>query len=106
MNNKADINIEGRITIFSFRLSYEGDIWQIYIKALYEGKTYDCVFINVSSLKMNMYEYDLVIEGFHIIDNLLRGWEKDKRYLVSDYESDTISFYCEDIEVSEQDNNM
>ena len=100
------MNIAGRITIFSFKLSYEGNTWQIYMNALYESKVYDFVFFNVSSLKMYMYEYDLVIDGFHIIDNLLRGWEKDKRYLVSDYESETISFYCEDIKVSEQDNKM
>lgn len=56
------------------------------------------VFRNVSSFFANCLHYPLQIAGFEIIDNISNGWQSEVRYKVHDFESDSISFYCEAIE--------
>lgn len=58
-------------------------------------------FSNISSL----YLYRITgtennLEGGFIIENLKEsGYEKNFKYLIDNYENDTIKFYCEEIEV-------
>lgn len=51
-------------------------------------------FINISSLHLEDIggSYNQII-GFEIIEN--KSYEKDKRFLIRDYEDHTIEFYCE-----------
>lgn len=39
------------------------------------------------------------IMGFEIVDQLTAGWEYEQRYVVRDYENETIEFYCKSIEI-------
>ncbi len=39
------------------------------------------------------------IMGFEIVDQLTAGWEFEQRYVVRDYENETIKFYCKSIEI-------
>ena len=39
------------------------------------------------------------IMGFEIVDQLTAGWEYEQRYVVRDYENETIKFYCKSIEI-------
>lgn len=39
------------------------------------------------------------IMGFEIVDQLRAGWEYENRYVVEDYENETIKFYCKSIEI-------
>lgn len=39
------------------------------------------------------------IMGFEIVDQLTAGWEHEQRYVVRDYENETIEFYCKSIEI-------
>lgn len=59
-------------------------------------------FINVSSLDLIGFgsAYNQ-LSGFHIRDLKESGFEKERRYLVEDYEDDMLNFYCESIEIVE-----
>ena len=54
-------------------------------------------FRNVSSLNLRETSFPFEFSGLEIIDNSQRGWERDKRYFVNDYEDGRLSFYCEKI---------
>ena len=54
-------------------------------------------FRNVSSLNIKDTSFPFEFSGLEIIDNSQRGWERDKRYFVNDYEDGKISFYCEEV---------
>lgn len=57
-------------------------------------------FVNVSSLELNGFGSGYnQISGFHIVDLKESGFEKEHRYLVEDYENNSLNFYCESIEI-------
>lgn len=62
-------------------------------------------FINVSSLDLIGFgsAYNQ-LSGFCIRDLKESGFEKERRYLVEDYEDDMLNFYCESIEIVEVKN--
>ncbi len=50
---------------------------------------------NVSNIKMNFSSSDLVVEGFEVVDNRLKGYSKDVRYCLNDYENGSIHLFFE-----------
>lgn len=50
---------------------------------------------NVSNIRMNFNLSTLTIEGFEIIDNYEKGWSKDVRYCLNDFENGAIKLYFE-----------
>ena len=60
-------------------------------------------FFNVTNLKINNIGKEIIIYGFDIIDHKNDGWLNENRYYVYDYESDSISFYCEDFNIIQYD---
>jgi len=57
------------------------------------------VFENASKLNMSEVNCPFQISGFEILDYKERGYMKENRYFVNDYEYGTISFYCEDFHI-------
>lgn len=76
----------------------DGDLARLYCIFSTENDEikYECNFYNVTNMKINMTGGKVVIEGFDITDHKKDGWLSENRYYVYDYESDSISFYCED----------
>lgn len=72
------------------------------IKILYTEecqKSLTLHFSNVTGLRIEDFGGgEDVLLGFRISDLLERGFEKQRRFLVEDYENSQIEFYCEDIE--------
>ena len=54
---------------------------------------------NVSKLKMSDISYPFQICGFEILDYSSRGYQKDSRFFVNDYEDGKLSFFCENFEI-------
>lgn len=66
-----------------------------------DGDAYHAIFQNVSLLNVANASHPFQIGGFEIIDKLSDGYQKDRRYLIKDYEDGTVSFYCESFEIFE-----
>jgi len=62
------------------------------------GKFYRIIFRNVSKMKLSEVSFPFRIDGFEITDHSSRGYQKDSRYFVHDYEDGVLSFYCEAFE--------
>lgn len=95
------------IDSINYRILYD-ECYETYslieIGLLYEGKTYTYnivfEFYNAQNIYINKLggKYNQIL-GFEIIDKSKDGWCEDQRYLINDYEDNTISFSCEDIKV-------
>ena len=57
-------------------------------------------FENISELTVRALNFPAIISGFEIRDNLSRGWAKDVRYTVRDYEEGKLMFHCQEICIS------
>ena len=64
-----------------------------------DQNTYFIVFENVSKLKLSDISYPFQICGFEILDYSSRGYGKDSRFFVNDYEDGRLSFFCENFEI-------
>lgn len=62
-----------------------------------EGEPFVAEFWNVSSLNIQDMSFPFEISALEIVDNSQRGYQKDKRYFVNDYEDGCLSFWCEKI---------
>ena len=62
-----------------------------------EGEPFVAEFWNVSSLNIQDMSFPFEISALEIVDNSQRGYQKDKRYFVNDYEDGRLSFWCEKI---------
>ena len=88
--------LDGKTLIFQEIDLRSGDgHLDLFCKCICEGKFFTVCFRNVSQLKMSAISYPIVISGFEMIDHLQNGWESRVRYLINDFEEDTISFFCE-----------
>ena len=57
-------------------------------------------FTEVTNLNLKGFGYSYnQIVGFDIVDTKDRGWVKEMRYHVTDYENSRIDFYCAEITV-------
>lgn len=64
-------------------------------------KSLELVCRNAHGISLDDISAPFQISGFEIRDNSELGYQADSRYTVCDYEDCAISFYCEEIEVTE-----
>lgn len=65
------------------------------------NKNFELVCRNAHGISLDDISAPFQISGFEIRDNSELGYQADSRYTVCDYEDGAISFYCEEIEVTE-----
>lgn len=72
------------------------------------GKLRDAVakFYNSTKIEISIFSIPHSVDELVIEDNSIKGWQKDVRYSVSDYEDSSLSFYCENYEISLQNLNL
>ena len=101
MNNNLFPKIDGKsIMVFDFQVMYDDEALTIKMTCISEDKNaYFIVFENVSKLKMSDISYPFQICGFEILDYSSRGYQKDSRFFVNDYEDGKLSFFCENFEI-------
>ena len=95
--------IDGKsIVISDFQIENYDEKLHIKITCISEDQnTYLIIFENVSMLKLSDISYPFQIGGFEILDYSSRGYQKDSRFFVNDYEDGTLSFFCENFEIFE-----
>ena len=62
-----------------------------------DAKTIKILFKNVSNFSVRDICKQMPIMGLEIIDNKERGWQKEKRYEITDFENNVIHLFCETI---------
>jgi len=88
MSNNLFSKVEGKsIIVGDFQIENYNENLHIKITCISEDKNaYFIVFENVSKLKMSDISYPFQICGFEILDYSSRGYQKDSRFIVNDYE--------------------
>ena len=101
MNNNLFPKIDGKsIMVFDFQVLYDDETLTIKMTCISEDQNaYFIVFENVSKLKLSEISYPFQICGFEILDYSSRGYQKDSRFFVNDYEDGRLSFFCENFEI-------
>ena len=56
-------------------------------------------FFNISNLNIHDFSFPFQIQGFEILSNKGKGWQKELSYTIQDFEDNILSFYCEDFEI-------
>jgi len=87
------------IFVKEFKIYNNGDVMNITMKAYSDNVLYVMYFENVSGIKLKDVNSSFQICGFSIEDNKEKGYQKDMRYTVDDYEDGVLFFYCEDFSV-------
>ena len=88
------------ITVCNFEISHDDQTLSVKMTCISEDKNiYFVAFENVSNLQLSDIYYPFQISGFEIVDNSSRGYQKDMRFFVNDFEEGQISFYCESFEI-------
>ena len=101
MNNNLFSNIDGKsIIVCDFSIEHNDEKLAVKMSCVSEDQnTYYIVFENVSKLKLLEISYPFQLCGFEIVDYSSRGYQKDIRFFVNDYENGNLSFYCENFEI-------
>ena len=101
MNNNIFSEINGKsIVIGDFEVGHNDE--KLYIKMTCISEDQNAYFIvseNISKLKLCEISYPFQICGFEILDYSSRGYQKDSRFFVNDYEDGKLSFFCEKYEI-------
>ena len=102
MDNNLFSKVNGKsILVCDFQVVYDDEALTIKMTCISENQNgYFIVFENVSKLKMSDISYPFQICGFEILDYSSRGYQKDSRFFVNDYEDGKLSFFCENFEIS------
>ncbi len=100
MHNKVNDLINSQIIeINSIHIFSEENQNQVNIKMSIKASD-SCIsisFLNVSALEICGLSYPNQIAGFEVVCNEDKGWDKNQRYTINDYEDGKIKFFCEDI---------
>ena len=101
MKNNLFSDIDGKsIVICDFSIEHYDEKLSVKMSCISEDQnTYYIVFENVSKLELSEISYPFQISGFEILDYSSRGYQKDTRFFVNDYEDGTLSFFCENFEI-------
>ena len=96
-------NLNGQsITVHSFSVAQGDASLTITMSCTAQnGVACEILFDRVSCLKLGEVSYPFQICGFEILTNSARGYSRDCRYLIHDYEDGKLSFFCENIEITE-----
>ena len=85
--------ISAIIQAFSLR----GNIWLMQWST---GNNNNNLYSFLVYAEIDLFSLPHSIDELMIEDNSIKGWQKDVRYSVSDYEDSSISFYCENYDIS------
>lgn len=98
--NDTIFEIDGKtVTVNSLCIENTNDKLTVKMQFVTENdKSYSFTFQNVSKLNIEDICYPFEICGFEVLDFSSRGYQKECRFFVNDYEHGTLSFYCESIE--------
>ena len=101
MDQSLVSQIDGKsIAVHDFTIETAGEALTVRMScADEEQNSYLILFRNVSKLKLSEISYPFTVCGFEILDYQARGYQKDSRFFVNDYEDGTLSFYCENFEI-------
>ncbi len=101
MNQPLLPQIDGKsIIVHNFTIETDGEALTVRMSCADEDQnTYWILFRNVSKLKLSEISYPFTVCGFEILDYQARGYQKDSRFFVNDYEDGMLSFYCENFEI-------
>lgn len=101
MDNNLFSNVDGKsIFVCNFEVTHNDDSLCVKMTCISEDQNaYFIVFENVSKLKLSDVSYPFQICGFEILDYSSRGYQKDIRFYINDYEDGILSFYCEKFEI-------
>lgn len=101
MNKELFYELNGKtVTVQSFSIEHTDGLLDVKMECLAEnGRSYYLTFDKVSILNLKNVSSPFQICGFEILDYAERGYQKDSRYFVNDYENGTLSFYCRSFEV-------
>ena len=101
MNTDLFSNIDGKsIVVCDFSIEHNDEKLAVKMSCISEDRNaYFIVFENISNLKLSEISYPFQVCGFEILDYSSRGYQKDSRFFVNDYEDGMISFFCEDFEI-------
>ena len=99
MSNNLFSKVDGKsIIVGDFQIENYNENLHIKITCISEDKNaYFIVFENVSKLKMSDISYPFQICGFEILDYSSRGYQKDSRFFVNDYEDGKLSFLVAEV---------
>ena len=105
MNCENLAELDGKIiVVLAFWIEHFDGILAVKMTFITEkGASYFAVFENVSCINLSDMSYPFEIVGFEILDYTSRGYSKDTRFFVNDYENGQLSFYCEDFEIFSAD---
>lgn len=108
MNGNLLSEINGKsVIVRDFTIEHDGEMLAVKMTCISENQNACFVmFENVSDLKLSAIFYPFQICGFEIVDCSARGYQKDVRFYVNDYEEGCISFYCEKFEIFDIANNI
>ncbi len=101
MSNNLFSKVDGKsIIVGDFQIENYNEKLHIKITCISEDQNgYFIVFENVSMLNLSDISYPFQICGFEILDYSSRGYQKDSRFFVNDYEDGKLSFFCENFEI-------
>ncbi|MBE6676583.1 MAG: hypothetical protein E7594_07070 [Ruminococcaceae bacterium] len=96
-------NLNGQsITVHSFSVAHGDASLTITISCTTQnGTACEILFDGVSCLKLGEVSYPFQVCGFEILNYSAHGYSRDCRYLIHDYEDGKLSFFCENIEITE-----
>ena len=101
MSNNLFSKVDGKaIVIDDFQIEKQDE--KLHIKMTFiseDHNAYFVVFENISKLNLSEISYPFQICGLEILDYSSRGYQKDCRFFVSDYEDGKLSFFCENFEI-------
>ena len=101
MNHNLFSKVDGKqITVYDFQIGHNDEKLFIKMTCVSEDQNaYYIIFENVSKVKLSEISYPFQICGFEILDYSSRGYQKDSRFFVNDFEDGSLSFFCEKFEI-------
>jgi len=101
MSNNLFSKVDGKsIIVCDFSIEHNDEKLAVKMSCISEDQSaYYIVFENVSKLNLSEISYPFQICGFEILDSSSRGYQKDSRFFVNDYEDGKLSFFCENFEI-------
>ena len=87
------------LIIFKLDISVEDDKTKIVILFKKNGEEAEAVFYNATEINIDMFSLPHIVPEIIIKDNAEKGYQRDVRYHVFDYEDESLSFYCEEYKI-------
>ena len=92
------INAHG-IKVEELKLNITDMVPVLYLRVLVDNCIYHLEFTNVSGVNIRDFSLPFQVQGFEIMNNKSRSWDKALTYRIHDYEDQKIDFYCENVTI-------